>query len=128
MINPDIVLDGLQLRRKCELRLYQCSELSLVLPLQLVDLVEVLLDDDDVRLYDVLDNVDIAIVLVVIVVVVLAVVIVAFGIVLVLILVLVLVLVLSLPLVRGFRVLSRRWDDVKVSIAIQARIYKTKGG
>lgn len=109
MVNPDVILDGLQLCRKCELRLHQGSELSLVLPLQLVDLVEVLLDDDDVGLDDVLDNIHVAIVLIVIiiVVVVLAVVIVvALGIVLVLILIL--VLILTLPLVRGFCILSRR--------------------
>lgn len=79
--------------------------MSLVLLLQLVDLVEVLLDDNDVWLYDILDNGHITPTVVVIVVV-LVLPFVA-VIVFVIVLVLVLALILILALARGFRVLGR---------------------
>lgn len=101
VVDANVVLDSLQLRRKSKLGLYQQRQFPLILALELVDLVEVLLHDDDVGLDDVLYNRHVSVVLVIVVVVV-----VLFIIVILVVLILALVLVLLLRvLVCGFGVL-----------------------
>lgn len=132
VVDADVVLDGLQLRCESELRLHQGRQLSLILPLQLVDLVEVLLHHNDVGRLDDLDNVYVVpsaipvTVILVLAPVVLATIpaaILAITIATVLVLILTLDLILVPTLVRGFRVLggcclglaSSRWEPVKVA-------------
>lgn len=103
VVDANVVLDSLQLRRKSKLGLYQQRQFPLILALELVDLVEVLLHDDDVGLDDVLYNRHVSVVLVIVVIVVIVV---LFIIVILVVLILVLVLVLLLRvLVCGFGVL-----------------------
>lgn len=52
VINPDIILDSLQLRSKSQLRLHERAELSLGEPDEHVDDIKVVLDDGNGRLLD----------------------------------------------------------------------------